>query len=586
MLAARSFPVLVLGLSASSALAQQTTFVSQESLGTSTLASVHPAIDAAGEVVAFSSRSSAFVPGDTNAVDDVFVLRRSTGAITRVSTRGDGSQVTGASSWASVSADGRFVAFESGANDLVAGDGNPATDVFVKDTTTGSVRRASVDAAGLDLFGTNQHASISPDGNYVAFETTGAVLGGLPPASAQIAFRALTSPGGEAVSIAPGGAAADGACSAPAVSESGSYIVFVSAATNLVAGTPTHVKRIYVRDRSAGTTRCLSVRPGGAPTTGDSSAPSISRDGRWIAFLSADSQLVPGDTNGTVDAFVCDRVSGAITRVSVAAGGAEGHGDSLATSISGDGRWIAFVSRANDLSPSDFDAGADAFLADRIAGDSILLTLTSGGTSLAGDAATVASSADGHAVAFDTTASLDPADGDSLLDVYLRERGFASATTVCAGDGTGALCPCFNYGDPGHGCENYALTGGVLLEGAGTPSVTHDTLQFTTSGCPNNVSAVLLQSNGVFNGGTGFGFGDGVRCVVGSVVRCGRRTAPPSGSISFGYGLPGDPAISVIGFVPSAGARRYYQVAYRIQGSLCFQTKVNWSNAVQVDWAP
>src|SRR5262249_32007494 len=150
-------------------------------------------------------------------------------------------------------------------------------------------------------------------------------------------------------STALGGTPADADSDAPSVSADGRYVAFHSDATNLVFGDTNGCTDVFVYDRQTGATARVSVASDGAQGNAGSVDPSVSGDGRFVAFHSAASNLVPGDTNGVTDVFVYDRQTGATARVSVASDGTQGNASSLEPSVSGDGRFVAFYSAASNL---------------------------------------------------------------------------------------------------------------------------------------------------------------------------------------------------------------------------------------------
>jgi Tol biopolymer transport system component len=165
------------------------------------------------------------------------------------------------------------------------------------------------------------------------------------------------------VSAAMGGAAANGASLQPSISANGRYVAFTSSASNLVAGDTNSAAEVFVRDLYTKTTTLLSVGMGGAAANGVSLQPSISANGRYVAFTSAASNLVPGDTNNATDVFV--RSLGwhpKTTRASVSTDGSQGNGDSLQPSLSADGSTVAFTSEASNLVPGDTNNATDVFV--------------------------------------------------------------------------------------------------------------------------------------------------------------------------------------------------------------------------------
>ena len=268
-----------------------------------------PALSADGQIVAFSSSATNLVADDTNTAGDVFVYDRGKKETTRVSVGPNGVQATGGDSYSpALSADGRYVAFASDATNLVgADDTNSATDVFVHDRQTKTTTRVSVGAGGVQT---------------------------------------------------------DQVSSSPSISGDGSVVAFVSLGHNLALGDTNDVPDVFLRDLKAATTVEVKTS-GGMPGNAASSSPSLSADGRAVAFATAATNLVPGDTNNAVDILVFDRIAGTTERVSLGPGGAQGDRDSDTPSLSGDGRFVAFASDATNLGPSDTNKRTDIFVRDR-----------------------------------------------------------------------------------------------------------------------------------------------------------------------------------------------------------------------------
>jgi TolB protein len=231
----------------------------------------------------------------------------------------------------------------------------------------------------------------------------------------------------ELISEGFGGAAADGdSLAGPnAVSADGNVVAFTSSASNLVAGDTNGVDDIFVRDRSTGTTQRVSVATGGVQANAESWEPAISADGRYVAFASVATNLVPGDTNGNpsfccdTDVFVHDRLAGATERVSVTRAGMQGSGGSLNfagdPSISADGRYVAFVTDFN-LDPSDFNGSGDVYVRDRQAGTTELVNPFA-----AEGPVDPVLSANGRFVAFTSAAAYDATDANRQPDVWVRD---------------------------------------------------------------------------------------------------------------------------------------------------------------------
>jgi Tol biopolymer transport system component len=328
--------------------------------------SLVPSISADGRYVAFESHASNLVGGDDNSAADVFVHDRETGQTARVSVTSAGEQGIAESLDPSISADGRFIAFSSFASNLVNGDGNVAQDIFVHDRETAQTTLVSVATDGVQGNGDSMYPFISADGRFVAFFSWAETLvSDDNNFSTDVFVHDRETGQTELVSVASDGTQGIAGSLLPSISADGRYVAFMSYAGNLVWGDGNHAADIFVHDRETGQTTRVSVTSEGGQTIVDSWYPSISADGRYVAFDSASAVLVSGDSNGLADIFVHDRETGQTTRVSVASDGAQGNGDSVHASISADGRYVAFHSYANTLVPGDSNNFADVFIYDR-----------------------------------------------------------------------------------------------------------------------------------------------------------------------------------------------------------------------------
>jgi Tol biopolymer transport system component len=413
------------------ALAVSTDRVSVASNGTEVSdGSDWASISADGRFIAFISEADDLVAGDSNGQQDVFVHDRQTGTTERANVASNGSQATGGSSdGPSISPDGRFVVFASMADNLVAGDTNAANDVFVRDRLTGTTERVSVTSGGVEGNDQSRRPSISADGRFVAFssDATNLVAGdsnGLWDAFVHDRQTGTT----ERVSVDSGGAQATGDDSTnPSISADGRFVAFDSGAVNLVAGDSNAAFDVFVHDRQTGTTERVSVDTTGAEATpaGDGSLnPSISADGRFVAFRSDASDLTLIDTNGTVDVFVHDRQTGVTQRISIDSIGNEGNGISAQPSISADGRFVAFYSSSNNLIPSDTNADTDIFVHDRLTRTVERVSVSSLGAESTDQSYFPSISADGRFVAFSSLATnLVAGDTNAHADVFVRDRG-------------------------------------------------------------------------------------------------------------------------------------------------------------------
>jgi len=304
--------------------------------------SSYPSMSADGRYVAFASVVD-LVSDDTNLVWDIFVRDRQSGAVQRVSVDASGNQGNSDSVNPSISADGRYVAFESDATNLVAGDGNAFKDIFVYDRQSGTIERVSVDSDGAEADGPSLRCSLSADGRYVAFMSGAADLvddDTNPVYDIFVYDRQNDSI--ERVSVDSAGAQADDFSEIPTISADGRYVAFRSNATNLVAGDTNGTFDVFVHDRQSGTTERVSVDSSENQVGGMSGFVSLSADGRYVAFESFATTLVMGDGNGSQDIFVRDRQGGTTVRGSVDARSQSGP---FAVS---DARWV----RATISSPA------------------------------------------------------------------------------------------------------------------------------------------------------------------------------------------------------------------------------------------
>ncbi len=382
-------------------------------------ASGTPSISASGRYVAFTSSADNLVDGDTNSVADIFVYDREADTIERVSVAGDGAQTDAASAAPVISADGRYVAFESDADNLVAGDTNGCTDVFVYDRQTGTVERVSVSTGGVQGNLDSLAPSISADGRYVAFSSSAMnLVAGDTNMVADIFVHDLQGATTERVSLADGGVQANNASETPSISGDGRYVAFTSFASNLVAGDTNGFQDVFVFDRQAQTVERVSVASDGSQGTGDT--PAISADGRYVAFTTSASTLVAGDTNGVQDVFVHDRTTGETVRASVASDGTQANGRSYAPSISGDGGYVVYYSRATNLASGDTNGVSDIYLRDLTAGRTTRISVTPGGLNASGASTDAVISADGHQIAFSSLSTdlLSGADTNGVADVF------------------------------------------------------------------------------------------------------------------------------------------------------------------------
>jgi Tol biopolymer transport system component len=378
-------------------------------------------LSADGRYVVFGSEATDLVPGDTNGEADVFLRDRVRGTTERLSVGPAGEQADARSESPRISGDGRYVAFVSASARLDADGATPAGGIYVRDLSTGTTQRVvgaevappadreiafsgngryvafgtGARLVGRDTNGaratdiyrvdvrsgkirlvsarrfpdSSGHPSWDPalsrNGRFVVFESPARLVRRDRNSSVDVYLRDMTRPRLRRMSINSHELAADTGGSAPGISATGRYVVFSSTAANL-ARRANDSGNVFVRDRKRGTTTRVSVdrrgRQGNGVSTVTPGRTVISRDGRYVVFWSAATNLVRGDDNETADVFLRDRVARTTTLVSATTDGTPGDQESVSGVISPDGSWIAFTSRARDLVPGDRLWRADVFI--------------------------------------------------------------------------------------------------------------------------------------------------------------------------------------------------------------------------------
>ena len=376
----------------------------------------------AGQVAAFSSDASNLVKKDTNGVLDYFVLDRGTGTVERVSVGSSGAQADRSSPGDALTSDGRFAGFSSAASNLVPGDTNGTDDVFLRDRLAAVTERVSLGAGGVEGNDFSVSSALSADGRFVAFNSAASnLVAGDTNGVEDVFVRDRQTATTERVSVDSGGGQANGASFLGGMSADGRFVVFASTASNLVPGDTNGLRDVFIRDRQMGTTERVSVSSLGAEANADSFDASVSADGRFVAFESAASNLVTGDTNGVSDDFVRDRQTGVTERVSVSSVGTEGNAGSLGSTISADGRFVAFGSSASNLVSDDTNGEPDVFVRDRLNGTTSRVSLTTSGGQATGPSFLPQISADGLVIGFHSDAAdLVPGDTNAVRDTFLR----------------------------------------------------------------------------------------------------------------------------------------------------------------------
>lgn len=459
-------------------------------------ASRQASLSADGRFVAFASSATNLVAGDLNGLDDSFLHDRSSGVTTLVSLDSSGAQANGASARPVVSEDGRYVIFESDATNLDVLDLNGARDVFLRDLQLGVTTLISLDPSGAQASGASGDPALTPDGRFASFRIL-----------ADIYVRDLTTNTTSLVSVDQFGVNAAGSSFGSSISADGRYVAFSSVSPNIVAPDTNAAYDVFVRDTLAGVTILASVDTIGNQANNLSGDPAISPDGRYIAYFSLANNLVAGDTNNRRDVFRHDLQTGATIRVSVDSAGVEGNDTSRRPALSLDGRFVAFFSQASNLVANDLNGASDIFVRDVLTGTTTRVSVDTGGVE--GDAVSSlpAISALGQLVAFSSDATnLVASDLNGFEDVFVHDRGVELPSSYCT---------------PGVSTAGCIAT----ISASANPSLS------LAAPCLLSIVGLEGQKQGLFFYGinnTGFNptpWGNGFRCVKSPIKRTGAQNS-------------------------------------------------------------
>lgn len=383
-------------------------------------------ISADGRLVAFDSEATTLVPFDTNGVSDVFLRDRETGETMRISMGMDGAEADAPSFGPRVSADGNVVAFTSYATNLVPGFANGRSQVYVRNLVTGETVRVSVSSFGQQAEGDAGVLATSADGRVVVFNSQANNLVGGDSNNVSDVFvhdRETRQTG--RVSVSSGGGQGNSHSFMGSVSADGRFIAFASLATNLVMGDTNPLHDIFVHDRVTRLTTRVSVSSSGVGANSQCIFPGISADGRYVTFESHANNLVPSDTNFGADVFVHDRETHLTTRVSVASDGSQSDQGGLEPSIDADGRFVTFSSGATNLVAGDTNGRQDIFIHDRLTAETRRVSVSGDGTQANSSSLRSRISANGAVVAFSSLASnLVAGDTNGVFDLFVAGEVF------------------------------------------------------------------------------------------------------------------------------------------------------------------
>ncbi|MBI1853564.1 MAG: IPT/TIG domain-containing protein [Planctomycetes bacterium] len=427
------------------AAGQTTTRISLDSTGHEIPGDCFGVISANGRFVAFRAEAAGVTPDDTDRAPDIFVRDLLTGALSRVSVWTDGSDTYGYNYFESISGDGRFVSFTSQVSNSVFGilihDRDPDHD-GVFDEEHGETTMESVNDDGDQANGSCRGSSISDDGRFVAFESVATnLVTNDSNLTDDVFVRDRYAGGTVCASVNPSGRPGNGSSGALntfAISANGRYVVFRSEASDLVDGDTNVLADVFVRDIQTRTTTRVTLDSSGEQVNGSAGwAVAISADGRWIVFSDTASNMVAADTNGREDVFVRDMLTGTNSRVSVNSAGDEADDYSYVSSISPDGRFVAFTSRARNLVSSATAPWLEVYLHDRWNGETELVSQATAGVPAVTYSDGGSVSANGRYVVFySNDSNLVPHDTVGYYDVFLRSRWSVRVASVMPASGS------------------------------------------------------------------------------------------------------------------------------------------------------
>jgi Tol biopolymer transport system component len=452
-----------------------------------------PSLSADGQLVAFSSNAGNLVPGDTNgATGDIFVRNLSTGATTLVSVNKTGGTPNADSYNPVISPDGRYVAFLSRATDVTSDD--TGGGLFLRDLQAGTT--TLLDKA------VKSQLSFSDDGHLMAYEGV-STTGGQSP---QVFVRSLTTGTTTEISLNLQGQEGNGESVYPVLSGNGQFVVFTSYASDLVANDTNNTPDVFVRNLAVDTTTLVSVNDAGTGTGNAQSGfiNSISADGRYVAFDSLATDLVPGfvdhNGSGSPDVYVRDLQLGTTTLVSVNRTGTGGDNGSEFDSnlvMTPDGRYVAFESFATNLTTLSTGLGytPNIFLRDLQQEITTLVSVNSAGTAGGNSGSTDPHiSSDGRYLEFVSTASnLVANDTNGASDVFIRD--LPTGTTILA-SGNQARTDSGNGASPGTAYSPYSFVRNfaALSADGRTVAFSSDATNLTTDADNNHTSDLVTYN--------------------------------------------------------------------------------------------
>ncbi len=388
-----------------------------------------PVLSLDGRYLAFTSWATDLIDDDDNKARDVFIYDHSNDSITRASLSSDGEEANDDNAFPSISADGKFVSFTSAADNLVSHDTNDRYDIFVRDVEKKKTERVNISSNGEEANGDSYLSQISADGRYVTFNSgsTNLVPFGTTGIDDVFVYDRQTKKISR-TSISNEGWEANGSSGAPSISGDGSLVVFGSWADNLTSGDDSGYYDIFLRNLATSATILVSAPPNTGQANGNSSLPNVSQDGQSIAFISQASNLKSGDNSDWWKLFVADAENGKYKKCSglkIVESMDEIYGTkisetgflSITPKLSEDGKFVVFSSE-EQLTADDSNDVEDVYVCDTDNGDIKLVSRsTKGKEEINGGSKSPSISSDGSFIAF--SACGDPC---YYSDVFLAKN--------------------------------------------------------------------------------------------------------------------------------------------------------------------
>ncbi|MFW2373245.1 MAG: TolB family protein [Gammaproteobacteria bacterium] len=380
-----------------------------------------------GRFLVFSSLASNLVPNDTNNKTDIFVHDRLTEITERISVVSDGTQADNSSHGADISDDGRYVTFYSTANNLVPGEQVHFSQIYLHDRLNGQTERVSVAADGGLENGSSSHPAINADGRYIVYSSNAnnLIVNDSSDTFSDVFLYDRLNHVTEKISVASDGSSGDRFSNIASITDDGQIVAFSSFASNFSNDDTNNGRDIFLHHRASRITERVHISYDGVQAN-ESSGSRISGDGRFILFSSTATNLVIGDTNNYRDVFVHDRLSATTERVNLSYNGSQANDDSFGRNISAGGRYVTYMSYANNLSPEDhfLNWWSDVFIFDRDTKTTELISVSSAGEIGNYDSARPTVSSNGRFVSFHSAASNLTSDDNGLgrIDIFIRDR--------------------------------------------------------------------------------------------------------------------------------------------------------------------